>query len=46
MVSQQTAFDIFKRKLIEESILAYPDFTKMFKLYTDALDVGLGAVLM
>src|SRR6266498_1280991 len=45
-VSQQTAFDILKRKFTEESILAHPDFTKMFKLYTDASDVGLGAVLM
>ncbi len=45
-VSQQTAFDILKRKLTEEPILAHPDFTKMFKLYTDVLDIGLGAVLM
>ncbi len=45
-VSQQTAFDILKRKLTEEPILAHPDFTKMFKLYTDTSDVGLGAVLM
>ncbi len=45
-MSQQTAFDILKRKLTEESILAYPDFTKMFKLYTDTSDVGLEAVLM
>ena len=45
-MSQQTAFNILKRKLTEESILAHPDFTKMFKLYTDASDVGLGAVLM
>jgi len=45
-VLQQTAFDILKQKLTEESILAHPDFTKMFKLYTDTLDVGLGAVLM
>ena len=45
-VSQQTAFDILKRKLIEKPILAHPDFTKMFKLYTDASDVGLEEVLM
>jgi len=45
-VSQQTAFDILKWKLMEEPILAYPNFNKMFKLYTDALDIGLGAVLM
>ncbi len=41
-VSQQIAFDILKWKLIEELILAHPDFNKMFKLYTDASDVGLG----
>ncbi len=45
-MSQQTAFDILKRKLTEEPILVHPDFTKMFNLYTDALDVGLRAVLM
>src|SRR6266542_3585437 len=45
-ISQQTAFDILKQKLTEEPILAHPDFTKMFKLYTDASDVGLEAVLM
>src|SRR6266545_7404100 len=45
-VSQQTAFDILKRKLTEEPILVYPDFTKMFKLYTDTSDVRLGAILM
>ena len=31
---------------MEELILMHPDFTKMFKLYTDASDVRLGAVLM
>ncbi len=31
---------------MEKPILTHSDFTKMFKLYTDALDVGLKAVLM
>ena len=45
-MSQQTAFDILKRKLTEEPILVHPDFTKMFKLYTDTSDVGLEVVLI
>ncbi len=31
---------------MKESILAHPDFTKMFKLYTNASDIRLGAVLI
>jgi len=42
---QQEAFDIIKAKLATESIKAYSDFNKSFKLYTDASDTGLGAVL-
>ena len=40
---QQKAFDII---LATEPIRAYPDFNKPFKLYTDASDTGLGAILM
>jgi len=42
---QQEAFDIIKDKLAIEPIRAHPDFNKPFKLYTDASDTGLGAVL-
>jgi len=45
-VSQQIAFDILKWKLMEKTILMHFDFNKIFKLYTDASNVGLGAVLM
>ena len=45
-VSQQTAFDILKWKFTKKPILMYLDFSKMFKLYTDISDVGLGAVLI
>ncbi len=31
---------------MEEPILAYPDFNKMFKLYTNASDIELEVVLM
>jgi len=31
---------------MKESILAYPNFNKMFKLYIDVSDIGLEAVLM
>ncbi len=43
--AQQEAFDIIKDKLATEPIRAHPDFNKPFKLYTDTLDMGLGAVL-
>ena len=39
------AFVTLKEKLLQEPIVAYPDFTKSFKLYTDASNVGLGAIL-
>ena len=42
---QQEAFDIIKNKLVTEPIRVHPDFNKPFKLYTDASDTGLGAVL-
>ena len=37
---------IIKEKLIEESILAHPNWNKSFKLYTDTSDTGLGAILI
>jgi len=43
--TQQEAFDIIKNKLATEPIRAHSDFNKPFKLYTDASDTGLGAVL-
>ena len=41
----QQAFDDLKRLCTTSSILAYADFTKLFKLHTDACGTGLGAVL-
>jgi ATP-dependent RNA circularization protein (DNA/RNA ligase family) len=34
-----------KEKLLAEPIIGHPNFNKKFKLYTDASDIGLGAVL-
>ena len=42
---QQEAFEIIKRKLTTAPILAQPDWTKGFLLYTDASSKGLGAIL-
>ena len=43
--TQQEAFNIIKNKLAIEPIRAHPNFNKPFKLYTNASDTGLGAVL-
>ena len=41
----QEAFDQLKKLCTEAPVLAYPDFTKPSKLYIDACDKGLGAIL-
>ena len=41
----QQAFNDLKRLCTMEPILAYADFTKLFKLHTDACSSGLGVVL-
>lgn len=43
--NQQTAFDDLKEKLITTSVLAYPNFSILSVIETDACDVGAGAVL-
>jgi hypothetical protein len=41
----QNAFETLKGKLTQAPILGYPDFDKMFYLFTDASGIGLEAVL-
>ncbi|CAG8528493.1 15661_t:CDS:2, partial [Gigaspora rosea] len=42
---QQEAFEVLKNKLITALVLAYPDFSKTFILFTDASNLALGAIL-
>ena len=41
----QQAFDNVKATVAKEVVLASPDFTKPFKIYTDASAMQLGAVI-
>ena len=42
---ERKAFNIMKQILSKETLLAYPDFSKPFKIHTDASKVQLGAVI-
>ena len=41
----QKAFDFLKTKLTESPILVHADLTKPYRLYTDASDYAIGAIL-
>jgi hypothetical protein len=41
----QQAFDNVKATITKEVVLAYPDFTKPFEIYTDASTMQMGAVI-
>ena len=42
---QQISYDTLKEKLIKPPVLAYADYSKPYKIHTDASTTGLGAVL-
>ena len=42
----QKSFEEAKRMVAGEAILAYPDFSKEFHVYTEASDYQLGGVIM
>ena len=42
----QEAFDQIKRTLAKTALLAYPDYSSLFEIYTDASNRQLGAVIM
>ena len=44
--SHQQAFDKIKKVIETEVLLAYPDFDKLFHIYTDVSDHQLGAVII
>ncbi len=41
----QIAFDNVKTTIARDVVLAYPDYSKEFEIYTDALSKQLGAVI-
>ena len=42
---EQKAFKMMKKIISQETLLAYPDFTKPFIIHTDASHMQLGAVI-
>ena len=42
---EQKAFDLIKKIVSRETLLAYPDFNQTFEIYTDASHTQLGAVI-
>ena len=43
---EQLAFEEAKQMIQQEAMLAHPDFSKEFHVYTDASDTQLGGVIM
>ena len=43
---QENAFQKLKKALTSHKVMAHPDIQKPFKLYTDASDVAVGAILV
>lgn len=43
---EQEAFDTLKKLLVSSKVMALPDTSKPFKLYTDACDYAIGAILV
>jgi len=41
----QRAFDLVKATIVQDVVLAYPDYSKPFEIYTDASKTQLGAVI-
>ena len=42
---QQKAFDMVKATIAKDVVLAYPDYSKTFEVYTDASSTQLGSVI-
>ena len=43
---QQGAFEVLKELLVSSRVMAHPDTSKPCKLYTDACDYAIGAILV
>ncbi len=43
--NSSTTFDDVKAAIANETVIAYPDFSKPFEIYTDASSMQLGAVI-